>query len=97
LIELAQSAGCFSAGKAERHPVFVYNFPMLLSADLMRFLLLLCIIGLAFLAAFSLRGRSLSFLGYLGWGALIIFLPLIGPFLVILFRPGSSFEKASRN
>lgn len=70
---------------------------MLLSADSMRLLLFLCIIGMAFLAAFSLRGRSLSFLGYLGWGALIIFLPLIGPFLVILFRPGSSFKEASKS
>jgi hypothetical protein len=70
---------------------------MLLSADSMRLLLFLCMIGMAFLAALSLRGRSLSFLGYLGRGALIIFLPLIGPFLVILFRPGSSIKEASRN
>jgi hypothetical protein len=63
---------------------------MLLSADWMRLLLCLCLIGIAILAAFFLRGRSLSLPAYLGWGALIILLPLIGPFLVVLIQPGSS-------
>jgi hypothetical protein len=63
---------------------------MLLSADWMRLLLCVCLIGIAILAAFFLRGRSLSLLAYLGWGALIILLPLIGPFLVVLIQPGTS-------
>jgi hypothetical protein len=63
---------------------------MLLSADWMRLLLCLCLIGIAILAAFFLRGRSLSLPAYLGWGALIILLPLIGPFLVVLIQPGSN-------
>jgi hypothetical protein len=63
---------------------------MLLSADWMRLLLCLCLIGIAILAAFFLRGRSLSLPAYLGWGALIILLPLIGPFLIVLIQPGSS-------
>jgi hypothetical protein len=75
---------------AERHPVFVYNFTMLLSADWMRLLLCVCLIGIAILAAVFLRGRSLSLPAYLGWGALIVFLPLIGPFQVVLIHPGSS-------
>jgi uncharacterized membrane protein YjfL (UPF0719 family) len=63
---------------------------MLLSADWMRLLLCVCLIGIAILAAFFLRGRSLSLPAYLGWGALIILLPLIGPFLVVLIQPGTS-------
>jgi hypothetical protein len=63
---------------------------MLLSADWMRLLLCICLIEIAILAAFFLRGRSLSLPAYLGWGALIILLPLIGPFLVVLIHPGSS-------
>jgi len=63
---------------------------MLLSADWMRLLLCICLIGIAILAAFFLRGRSLSLLAYLGWGALIILFPLIGPFLVVLIQPGTS-------
>jgi hypothetical protein len=62
---------------------------MLLSADWMRLLLCVCLIGIAMLAAFFLRGRSLSLPAYLGWGALIILLPLIGPFLVVLIQPGT--------
>ena len=63
---------------------------MLLSADWMRLLLCLCLIGIAILAAFFLRGRRLSLFEYLGWGALIVLLPLIGPFLVVLIQPGTS-------
>ena len=61
---------------------------MYLSADVMRALLLLSIISMALLAALLLRTRSLPFSAYLRWGLLIVFLPLIGPFLVILLRPG---------
>ena len=56
----------------------------------MRLLLCVCLIGIAMLAAFFLRGRSLSLPAYLGWGALIVLLPLIGPFLVMLIHPGAA-------
>jgi hypothetical protein len=82
--------GVFFGLRAEKHPVFVYNFPMLLSPDAMRMLLLLSMLGMAVLAAFFLRGRSLSLREYIIWGALIVFLPLVGPFLVIVLRPGHS-------
>jgi hypothetical protein len=61
---------------------------MLISPDVMRALLLLCLIGMALLAAFYLRQRSLSIYGYLGYGLLILLIPVLGPFLVILSRPG---------
>ena len=59
------------------------------SPDLMRAMLLLCWLGMAILAAFFLRTRRLPFSTYLLWGLLALFLPLLGPFLVILSNPGS--------
>jgi len=68
-----------------------YNlFRMWLSPDVLRFLLFLCAVGMAVLAAFYLRGRNLSLFEYIAWGALLVFLPFIGPFLIILLRPGGS-------
>jgi len=61
---------------------------MLISPEIMRSLLLICLLGMATLAAFFLRQRSLSFTDYLRWGLLLILLPLLGPFLVILASPG---------
>lgn len=61
---------------------------MPISPDVMRACLMICLLGLALLAAFYLRGRSLSFSAYLGWGMLILLIPLIGPFLVLLAAPG---------
>jgi hypothetical protein len=62
---------------------------MWLSTDLLRYLLLGCILGMACLAAFYLRRRELTPHEYLGWGLLALLLPLIGPFLVILSHPGT--------
>jgi hypothetical protein len=68
---------------------------MLLSPDIMRFLLLVCLLGMALLAAFYLRERSLSLSEYLRWGLLIVLVPFLGPFLVILMQPGEKIQ-ASR-
>jgi hypothetical protein len=62
---------------------------MLLSADVMRLLLLLCLVGMAVLAALYLRGRDITWGAYFCWGILIIIVPLLGPFLVILAHPGA--------
>ena len=64
------------------------NNKMPISPDVMRILLVLCLAGMALLAAFYLRGRKLTFTEYLGWGLLAILLPILGPFLVILSHPG---------
>lgn len=61
---------------------------MPISPDIMRILLYLCLLGMALLAAFYLRGRSLSRLEYLKWGLLLLLVPLLGPFLVIISTPG---------
>ena len=66
-----------------------YNPPsMWLSPDVLRWLLLLCALGMALLAAFFLRRRSLSTFEYLAWGALLVLVPFLGPFLILLLRPG---------
>jgi hypothetical protein len=62
---------------------------MLIPEEVMRLVLILCTVCMALLAAFFLRGRSLSVAAYLGWGLLILLVPLVGPFLVILMHPGS--------
>lgn len=65
---------------------------MQLTSDLMRALLILCILGMALLAANYLRRREMSLTEYIGWGLLIVLLPLLGPFLVIVYHPGKRVE-----
>lgn len=71
-------------------PWFMYYnlFTMGLSPDVMLVLLFLAALGMALIAAFYLRRRSLPMPHYLAWGALLVFVPFLGPFLVILLRPG---------
>jgi hypothetical protein len=58
------------------------------TAVILRILLLVDIFTLALVAAFFLRSRRLSWGQYLLWGLLAVCLPILGPFLVILRRPG---------
>lgn len=62
---------------------------MPVSPEFMRACLLICLCGMALVSALYLRERRLSVAAYLGWGLVILLVPLIGPFLVILARPGS--------
>lgn len=61
---------------------------MPISPDVMRLCLMACLVGVALVAAFYLRRRRLPFSAYLGWGMLILLVPLIGPFVVLLAAPG---------
>jgi len=75
----------------------MYNVDaMILPADVMRLLLLLCWTGMVLLAVFFLRNRRLTFYQYLRWGLLAVMLPFLGAFLVILLRPGRSSYRRSR-
>lgn len=57
-------------------------------------LLLIMEIGMLLMAALYLSGRrGLGWLDYLAWGLLALVLPVLGPFLVIVFRPGESRGK----
>lgn len=51
------------------------------------YLLYACIIGMAVLAAFSLRRRKLTPYQYISWGLLALLVPLLGPFLVVAYLP----------
>ena len=61
---------------------------MQIFSDLMRFLLLVCILTMVILAVFYLRQRKLTHLAYVLWGLVAILIPIIGPFIVIWMRPG---------
>jgi hypothetical protein len=61
---------------------------MLPSPDVIRILLAIGIVGMAVLAILYLRRRELTIMESIGWGLLIVLLPLLGPFLVIVYQPG---------
>jgi hypothetical protein len=60
----------------------------MLSPDVMRALLAIGILCMAILALLYLRRRELTVSECIGWGLLIVLLPLLGPFLVITYQPG---------
>jgi hypothetical protein len=61
---------------------------MLPSPDVIRALLVIGALCMAVLAVLYLRRRDLTITEYIGWGLLIVLLPLLGPFLVIFSQPG---------
>jgi hypothetical protein len=67
-----------------------------ISPEMMRLLILLCMFSMSLLAAFFLRRRGISPLAYAGWGILTMLLPLVGPFLVVLYQPGQKPDRRIR-
>lgn len=65
---------------------------MPISPDVLRTFLILSHSGMACLALFFLRNRALVLAEYLAWGLLAMLVPFLGPFLVILFKPGQKQE-----
>jgi hypothetical protein len=65
---------------------------MMISPDILRTLLVLSQLGMVTLALLYLRTRVLSFTGFIGWGLLALLVPFLGPFLVILARPGEKYR-----
>ncbi len=61
---------------------------MLPTPDVIRILLAIGFLCMAILAIIYLRRRELTITEYIGWGLLIVLLPLLGPFLVIFYQPG---------
>jgi hypothetical protein len=47
-----------------------------------------CIIAMLMLAVDFLRRRELTTWEYLLWGVLVLVLPILGPYLAIVVRPG---------
>ena len=61
-----------------------------MTADILRILLLVCIIGMDILAVLYLTRRRMTTMEYLLWGLAALLLPLIGSFLVIATQVGES-------
>lgn len=59
-----------------------------MNADGVRLMLGITLMLLALLAIFYLRQRSMAWWEYLLWGMVAVFIPLIGPFVVMIIRPG---------
>jgi hypothetical protein len=60
----------------------------MISPDILKTLLVLSQLGMVTMALLYLRTRVLSFTEFVGWGLLALLVPFLGPFLVILARPG---------
>lgn len=58
-------------------------------AGVIRVVLITDILGMALLALFYLRQRRMVWSAYCFWAAIALFLPVLGPFLVIAGRPGT--------
>ena len=59
-------------------------------------LLVFCLVGMYVLAMLYLRRRALSFGRYAMWGLFALLLPAVGPFLVLLIRPGKVLQSNNR-
>lgn len=57
-------------------------------AEFLKMLLVVVMLGMALLALIYLQTRRLSPWQQVGWGLLVLLLPMIGPFLAILLRLG---------
>ena len=62
----------------------------MITAEMMRTLLIIVIAGMLFLAIAYLTQRKLTTVAFLGLSLLALILPILGPILVILSRPGKS-------
>jgi hypothetical protein len=58
-------------------------------AETLRLVLAVFLIAMYILAMLSLRCRRLSLGRFIAWGCLALFVPAVGPFLVLLLRPGT--------
>ena len=59
-----------------------------MNADLVRLILLGFLIAMFVMAVMFLRERRLPIWAYALWGLFALLVPAVGPFLVILSRPG---------
>lgn len=64
----------------------------MISSIIMRLFIFITLFTMVILAVFFLKGRELSGREYILWGLLALLLPVLGPYLVILARPGQSIQ-----
>lgn len=67
----------------------------MLTAAVVRTMLVIDMTAMALLALFFLRHRRMSLSSYVRWGLLAIGVPVLGPFMVIARRPGTWDEDYS--
>jgi len=60
----------------------------MVTAGVVRTLLIVDIVGMALLSFLYLRQRQMSRLAFLCWGLLALLVPVLGPLMVIALRPG---------
>ncbi|HTX92860.1 MAG TPA: hypothetical protein VMC09_16740 [Anaerolineales bacterium] len=60
-----------------------------MNAETLRLLLAGCLVAMYVLAMLYLRRRPLTLGQFAAWGLFALFVPVLGPFLTILSRPGS--------
>ncbi len=65
-----------------------------MNAAWVRALLFFDIFAMALLAFFYLRSRELTWRAYISFGLIALLVPLLGPFLVILSRPGKPLTRS---
>lgn len=58
------------------------------TTGVIRTILMVDAVAMALLALIYLRQRRLGFMASFGWGLLALFVPILGPFLLIARRPG---------
>lgn len=66
-----------------------------MASTILRYLLLMDIVILAGVALFYLSRKKMDVSEYIAWGLLALVLPLLGPFLVIILRPGEWRQKSA--
>jgi hypothetical protein len=60
----------------------------MITASVVRTLLIVDIVAMALLALIYLRQRKMNWMAYCSWGLLAVGIPVLGPFLLIANRPG---------
>lgn len=60
----------------------------MITAGVVRSLLIADMVAMALLALIYLRQRKMSWVSYCCWGLLAVGIPVLGPFLLIANRPG---------
>ena len=67
-----------------------------MSVETLGMILFFYLLASFLLAIFYLRDRNLSFGEYSLWGLFALLLPVLGPFIVILLRPGKRIDKGKQ-
>ena len=64
-----------------------------MTGETVRLLLVGCLLGLYILAMFSLHRRRLTLGQFIAWGLLALLVPALGPFMIILSKPGGQAQR----